>query len=143
MNRRHFLLRVALSSCAIGLILSIAGCVPGAVVEWTIAPTPEGGTPSGQDNEHLRRLLIALGYVKADSGSRTEAMPNAEFFSFTKSQRFNVALLPDVSGTIRVKFVEHGEKQLSPAGRQQVALIAQGLEKEFGKSRITLTHGPG
>lgn len=69
-------------------------------------------------------------------------MPNAEFFSFATSDRLNIALLPEESGAIRVKLVEHGAKELSSTGRKQVALIADGLEKEFGRERITLTQSP-
>ena len=105
--------------------------MPGAIVEWTIVANPGGDSSTMHDVERLRRLLIALGYT-ADLGTRMEAIPNAEFFSFTKSQRYSLALFWDARGDIRVKFVEHGEKRLSSSGRQHAALIAYSLQKEFG-----------
>lgn len=127
----------AFAVCA--LLLPLSGCVPGAIIEWAITPDHRM-LASGQDIERLRQLLSTLGYVKADSGSRSKL--NAEFFSFATSQRINVALLPDSNGAIRLKLVEHGEKQLSSMGRQQVALITDGLERAFGHDRIVLTQSP-
>jgi len=138
MDRRR-VVRGAFTFVVCALLLPLSGCVPGAIVEWTIAPE-HGVSASGQDIERLRRLLNTLGYVKADEDSRSGL--GAEFFSFATSQRFNVALLPDANGAIRLKLVEHGEKQLSSMGRRQMTLIADGLEIEFGRNRVVLTQSP-
>lgn len=138
MDRRR-VIRAVLSICAVSLFLALSGCVPGAIVEWTIAPN-ERSSASTQDLERLRQLLGALGYVKGGAGS--SSMPNAEFFSSSASDRFNIALLPEGNGAIRVKLIEHGAKELSSIGRQQMALVAETLDKEFGRARITLTQRP-
>jgi hypothetical protein len=138
MDRRH-IVRGTIVFALCTLLLPLGGCVPGAIVEWTIAPDHMVPAPA-QDLERLRRLLGTLGYVKADAGSRSEL--GAEFFSFAASQRFDVALLPDKNGAIRLKLVEHGEKKLSSIGRQQAALIADGLGAEFGYDRVLQTQGP-
>jgi hypothetical protein len=94
-------------------------------------------TPSAeQDFDRLRRLLSALGYVKTDAGLPPQL--GTEFFDFSASQRFNVALFSEKNGTFRLKLVEHGEKHLSPIGQQQVSLITSKLETEFGHERVIL-----
>lgn len=138
MDRRHIVGgTIVFALCT--LLLPLGGCVAGATVEWTISPG-HGAPAPGQDIERLRGLLVALGYVKADAGSRSEL--GAEFFSFAASQRFDVALLPDKNGAIRLKLVEHGERKLSSIGRQQAALIVDVLAAELGADRISQTLGP-
>lgn len=136
---RRYIIRGIPAFIVSGLLWSLSGCVPGVIVEWTIVPE-HGVSAFGQEIERLRRLIIALGYVAAGRDSRSGL--GAEFFSLASSQRYDVALLPDTNGAIRIKLVEHGERQLSSMGRRQMTLISDALETEFGRDRVMLTQSP-
>jgi len=126
----------------------MSGCVPSVAVEWTVLPK-QGTTDSEQDIERLRQLLNALGYVK-EGEERRPSGPLVRYsglvvesFSFPMSRgRINVKLAQEASGTTYLMLAEGGERQFSSMGRQQVTLIAEGLEKEFGHDRVVLTHSP-
>lgn len=136
MARRCYLLQIALSICALGWLMPLGGCVPGAIVEWTIAPLQKNSLNSSeQDFERARHLIVKLGYI--NSGSGTGSLVGAEFYILGASQRFGLELLRSGSGATRVKLIEHNERQLTTLGRQQVARIADALESEFGRDRIS------
>lgn len=115
------------------LLLPLGGCTPGSTVVWNVLPAP-GAPTIARDMNHLRGIVVELGYVKAEavSGSKIEG----EFFYFEREQRLNVALLPQKTGIIRFILTEIGGKRMSILGLQQAALIADGLVREFGRDRV-------
>jgi hypothetical protein len=114
------------------ICLLAAGCVPATIVQWTVRVERPNEDSQRKDLRSIAEAIVGLGYSRQSAN----ASEGYEFYAYMAHRPITVALLADKNGDIRVKFVEHGEKELSPIGQQQVSLIADALRRRFSLERI-------